>query len=306
MTMPWGAAAAVAGGSSLVSKLLKGARGGGILSAIPAGLDVAQAALSGGDWQHALGRGLFSIGGGLLGGALGSLVAPVAGTIVGGIGGSFAGGALFDALFPTSSAVTQNGTQSTGAAAAGGGGGFSGMNDIPGMAKALQASLGGKLGVGGGNAWQAFAAQMQHELGNYASSRGRVNNNPLNLKALGGGQMWPGQVGTDAGGFAIFSSTQAGIDAAAQNYMAGNYRGVQAAFATGDANAVANAIQQSPWDATHYGGMLPQETARGYGQTSLTGEATVTVVLPDGTAIGRGRVPLSPRNRNLLTAPYGA
>lgn len=45
------------------------------------------------------------------------------------------------------------------------------------------------------------------------------NNNPGAIKALPNGQMWAGQTGTDQNGFAIFSSPQAGAQAAHTNLM---------------------------------------------------------------------------------------
>lgn len=42
----------------------------------------------------------------------------------------------------------------------------------------------------------------------------RKNNNPLNVKAMSGGKVWRGQIGTDKHGHAIFESPEYGIRAA--------------------------------------------------------------------------------------------
>jgi len=56
--------------------------------------------------------------------------------------------------------------------------------------------------------------------------RGIRNNNWGNLKALPNGQMWPGQTGVDAQGFAIFGDPNDGIRAAATNLQSYGQRGL--------------------------------------------------------------------------------
>lgn len=51
------------------------------------------------------------------------------------------------------------------------------------------------------------------------------NNNPGNLKPPGGAIIWPGQTGTDSRGFAIFSSYDAGVNAADANLQTYAKRG---------------------------------------------------------------------------------
>jgi hypothetical protein len=112
----------------------------------------------------------------------------------------------------------------------------------------------------------AFQAQVQREVGDDPRSLGRVNNNPLNLTAPSPAY-WPGQTGWASGGsvteqhtdFAVFGTLTAGVEAAAQNYLAATYAGVQRAIADGgDAIAIAEAIAASPWDSGHYPQLVDQ------------------------------------------------
>lgn len=118
-------------------------------------------------------------------------------------------------------------------------------------------------------AWLAFAAQAKHECadGDANVSAGAGANNPLNLTGSG----WPGQTGFYVGGdshewhadFARFPTLELGAAAAAANYTthdpAGYYRGVVNAFQAGDPVAIAQAIEDSPWDSGHYGQHLDDE-----------------------------------------------
>ncbi len=128
------------------------------------------------------------------------------------------------------------------------------------VGRQLAADLSGILGaIPSPDAWRAFAAQVANETaGGDPTTRGVRDNNPLNLRPIPGG--WPGQVGVDAdpgGPFAIFATTDAGIAAAARNYAAPSYAGVQDAFSSGaDPATLAAAIEASPWSAGGYGGSL--------------------------------------------------
>jgi hypothetical protein len=82
--------------------------------------------------------------------------------------------------------------------------------------------------------------------------------NPLNI--IKGGT--PGQVGS-YGAFGVYSSPQAGLNAAAWLIRNGSYSGIRSAIATGDSNAQAVAIQSSPWAAGHYGYSAIVNTLRG-------------------------------------------
>jgi len=57
-------------------------------------------------------------------------------------------------------------------------------------------------------------------------TRGLRNHNPGNVKALDRGRMWPGQVGVDAQGFAVFGSRGDGIAAARSNLKSYGARGI--------------------------------------------------------------------------------
>lgn len=58
------------------------------------------------------------------------------------------------------------------------------------------------------------------------SPRGLRNNNPGNVKALGGGQQWQGQTGVDANGFAVFDSMENGQRAMQRNLQSYGRQGV--------------------------------------------------------------------------------
>jgi hypothetical protein len=58
------------------------------------------------------------------------------------------------------------------------------------------------------------------------ATRPERNNNPGNVRALGGGQMWRGQTGTDDGGYAIFGDLASGQRAADRNLQSYGRRGV--------------------------------------------------------------------------------
>ncbi len=143
------------------------------------------------------------------------------------------------------------------------------------VAKELSAAIARRLGVDDPpDAWRAFAAQVANETANGdPSTRGVRNNNPLNLTTAGGTITWPGQIGED-GPFAVFASRGAGINAAAANYTAGLYPGVLAAFQVGDPHALAQAIQESPWDAGHYSGTLAMSVDGGASAALLPSSST--------------------------------
>ncbi len=106
----------------------------------------------------------------------------------------------------------------------------------------------------------AFQAQVQIEVGDAPDALGRKTNNPLNLTAPRA-DYWPGQTGLASGGsaaephtdFAVFGTLQDGVEAAAINYTAPSYKGVQDAIAAGaGAESIARAIAASPWSSDHY------------------------------------------------------
>lgn len=107
-----------------------------------------------------------------------------------------------------------------------------------------------------------FAVQAKHEDADGASY-GAQTNNPLNLRPSPTG-MWEGQTGVSSGGFSEFDTLEHGCAACALNYHNGSaYQGVRDALAAQpfDPLALAQAIQDSPWDADHYGGNLVSEVA---------------------------------------------
>jgi hypothetical protein len=74
--------------------------------------------------------------------------------------------------------------------------------------------------------------------------------NPLNVNP-GAGAGWPGYPATGAW---AFPDTATGIAYSAQTIRNGYYPGILAALRAGNnAQAVANAIEDSPWAASHYG-----------------------------------------------------
>ena len=125
------------------------------------------------------------------------------------------------------------------------------------VARKISAQLATRLGIPEPpDAWRAFYAQVANETAyGDPSTRGVRDNNPLNLTDAGGTIAWPGEVGRDAP-FAVFGSIDQGITAEVSNYLTPAYVGVQAAFRSGDTGALVSAIEQSPWDAGHYGGAL--------------------------------------------------
>lgn len=62
--------------------------------------------------------------------------------------------------------------------------------------------------------------------GGGSGTRGLRNHNPGNVKALGGGRTWAGQVGVDDQGFAVFGSRADGIAAARTNLKSYAARGI--------------------------------------------------------------------------------
>lgn len=108
------------------------------------------------------------------------------------------------------------------------------------------------------NAWAVFAVQAHIEDAG-GSSYGAQTNNPLNLRSRdGGGNLigWQGMTGESPAGFAEFDTLEDGALACAINYTNVSYTHVVAAFRAGDLIALAQAIQDSPWDAGHYSGGL--------------------------------------------------
>ncbi|MCR4338332.1 MAG: hypothetical protein NUW01_00435 [Gemmatimonadaceae bacterium] len=125
-----------------------------------------------------------------------------------------------------------------------------------------------------------FACQVRRETANGDPdlSPGVRHGNPLNLtvppNAPDPDHYWNGQVGTYSGGstdewhtnFAAFGSLEAGAWACAVNYSSVTYENVRDALRGGDPIALAEAIQQSPWDSGHYGGTLVAEVRAELGQ----------------------------------------
>lgn len=113
-----------------------------------------------------------------------------------------------------------------------------------------------------------FAVQAHHEDagGDASRSQGALYNNPLNLTDANGTITWPGQVGRYLDQFAIFTTLQDGAKACAMNYVNGMaYAAVIDAFKANDYLRMAQAIQDSPWDAGHYGGNLVNEVRAALG-----------------------------------------
>lgn len=65
-----------------------------------------------------------------------------------------------------------------------------------------------------------------HGPGATAAPRGLRNNNPGNVKALPNGQLWAGQTGVDANGYAVFGSRDAGMEAARTNLRSYGKKGI--------------------------------------------------------------------------------
>ena len=132
------------------------------------------------------------------------------------------------------------------------------------------------------NAWVAFACQSSVE-----TADGSVftdPNNPLNLRPRADVYgPWPGQTGvaqTQSGPFAQFGTLEAGCWACADNYAAGSYDDVLRAFRGGDPVEIAIAIQNSPWDAGHYGGTLANFVKQEVGQVSITKDQYIQEIEP--------------------------
>ena len=119
-----------------------------------------------------------------------------------------------------------------------------------------------------------FACQARRETANGDPdlSLGVRNGNPLNLTVPSDvpdpEHYWNGQTGLYSGGswpeewhtnFAAFGSLEAGAWACAVNYSSPTYEHVRDAFRRNDPIALAEAIQQSPWDSGHYGDTLVSE-----------------------------------------------
>lgn len=116
--------------------------------------------------------------------------------------------------------------------------------------------------------WVPLAVQADIEDAR-GTSYGARTNNPLNLRPRVGSP-WPGQTGVSPGGFAEFATIEAGALACAQNYTTadsgGFYTGVNSAFRSGDPIALAQAIDDSPWNAGGYGGRIVAGTRSAIGQ----------------------------------------
>jgi len=101
--------------------------------------------------------------------------------------------------------------------------------------------------------------------------------NPLNIEAGG----TSGQTGTQ-GGFGVYASTQAGLDAAASLInSAPQYAGIRAAIKGGNSQSEAQAIQNSPWAKGHYS------------FSGITNSLTSAVAVIAGQARGGGPPPLT-------------
>lgn len=173
-----------------------------------------------------------------------------------------------------------------------------------GIGKMMSSMLGGT-----GDSWKAFAAQFGIET---AWGSQMYGNNPFNLRPIKGG--WGGQIGVhhsgQSGDFAAFGSIEDGIRAAANNYLVGNYGydAVVAAARSGDAGAVARAIQNSSWDAGHYGySSLTNMVGGGMGGASnavgggaVQHDLNVTIKQPDGSM---DKFKRSLTDRTALTSP---
>lgn len=107
-----------------------------------------------------------------------------------------------------------------------------------------------------------FAVQAHHEDagGDTSRSQGALYNNPLNLSDANGTITWPGQTGRYLDAFAKFDSLHDGARACAMNYVNGQaYANVIGMYEQNDYLGMALAIQNSPWDAGHYGANLVHE-----------------------------------------------
>lgn len=114
-----------------------------------------------------------------------------------------------------------------------------------------------------------FAVQAHHEDagGDTSRSQGALYNNPLNLTDANGTITWPGQTGRYLDNFAKFDTLDAGAKACALNYVNGlAYAKVIEAFKRNDWLEMARQIQDSPWDADHYGGNLVNEVLAALGR----------------------------------------
>jgi hypothetical protein len=78
----------------------------------------------------------------------------------------------------------------------------------------------------------------------------QAENNPLNINP-GPGAPWPGYSATGAW---AFPTTSDGLNYTVQTIRNGDYGGILAALSAGNnAQRVADAIENSPWAASHYG-----------------------------------------------------
>jgi hypothetical protein len=124
------------------------------------------------------------------------------------------------------------------------------------VGQALSKSLASFLGVSDPDkAWLTFACQADIE-DSGGTSYGAQHNNPLNVLPSFP-HPWNGQTGTGPAGFANFDTLEHGIEACAYVYAkqgAGQtYKAVQDSFNANDPISLAKAIEDSPWDAGHYG-----------------------------------------------------
>ena len=120
--------------------------------------------------------------------------------------------------------------------------------------------------LGASYAALVFGVQARHECadGDTSISLGARYNNPLNLDDRDGAGniiFWGGRIGEYLGRFASFDTIEDGATACAVNYRNGPYADVLLALtdANFDPLALARAIQNSPWDADHYGYHLEEE-----------------------------------------------
>lgn len=186
------------------------------------------------------------------------------------------------------------------------------MTYVEDVARQISAKLAERLNIPEPpEAWRAFAAQVRNETaGGDPSTRGVRNNNPLNLTDANGQIAWGGQVASD-GPFAVFSSTDAGVDAAVQNLLAPDYERVRNSFRFGDPVALVHSIEASPWDAGHYSNnlasMLPDSGTYIGGGSSVTGDPECPIGYHwDGQScaswVPGGIVPNVPPGKTLPTA----
>lgn len=91
------------------------------------------------------------------------------------------------------------------------------------------------------NGLEVKAPALQKVRADSSQTLAQKNNNPLNIKALGGDNMWQGQIGKDKFGHAIFSSLEYGVRAAsfvlrsyARTHKIDTIRGVVRRFAEGN------------------------------------------------------------------------